>query len=122
MNRLQQISADVEIRPFEERDYEAVVAVSNAVFPDRPWTADELRYEDTHLDRTKYALERYVAVDPQAGGTCGYGEIRHLPLNFDSRNFGMTIRVSPDLSRRGLGARLRGRLRPTREAIGELAG
>jgi len=121
MNRLQQISADVEIRPFEERDYEAVVAVSNAVFPDRPWTADELRYEDTHLDRTKYALERYVAVDRQAGGTCGYGEIRHLPWNFHSRKFGMTIRVSPELWGRGIGARLWDRLLRSLEARGALA-
>jgi len=44
MNLLEQIGTDIEIRQFEERDYDAVVAVSNAVVPDRPWTVDELRY------------------------------------------------------------------------------
>src|SRR5438876_3676253 len=61
MNLLEQIGTDIEIRQFEERDYDAVVAVSNAVVPDRPWTVDELRYEDDHLDRGKYMLERHVA-------------------------------------------------------------
>lgn len=117
----EQIGADVEIRPFEERDYEAVVAASNAVFPDRPWTVDELRYEDEHLDRTKYVLERYVAVDRRSGGSCGYGEIRHLPWNFHSRKFGMTVRVLPDLWGCGIGSRLWGRLQQSLGARGALS-
>src|SRR5256886_11845279 len=106
MNVLEQIGTDIEIRQFEERDYDAVVAVSNAVVPDRPWTVDELRYEDDHLDRGKYMLERHVAVDRRSGVLAGYGEVRHLPWNFHPRKFGMTIRVFPDLWGRGIGSRL----------------
>lgn len=110
MNLIEQIGADIEIRPFEDRDYEAVVAVSNAVFPDRPWAAEELRYEDGHLDRGKNALERYVAVDRRTDVLAGYGEIRHLPWNFHPRKFGMTMRVFPELWGRGIGSRLWDRL------------
>lgn len=106
----EQIRADIEIRPFEARDYGAVVAASNAVFPDRPWTVDELRYEDEHFDRTKYTLERYVAVDHPTGRPCGFGEIRHLPWNFHPRKFGMTIRVLPERWGRGIGSRVWDRL------------
>ncbi len=117
----EQVGAEFEIRPFEKRDYETVVAVSNAVFPDRPWTVDEVRYEDEHLDRTKYALERYVAVDRRSGGSCAYGEIRHLPWNFHPRKFGMTIRVFPELWGRGIGSRLWDRLLQSLGARGALS-
>ena len=116
MNLLEQIGADVEVRQFEERDYEAVVAISNAVFPDRLTTVVEFRYEDEHLDRTKYVLERYVVVDRRTGTPVGYGEVRHLPWNFHLRKFGMTIRVSPDLWGRGVGSRLWDRLQQSLQA------
>src|SRR3989442_12559033 len=121
MNLLEQIEASIGTRQFEERDYDAVVAISNAVVPDRPWTVDELRYEDDHLDRGKYVLERHVAVDRRTGVPAGYGEVRHLPWNFHPRKFGMTIRVFPDLWGRGIGSRPWDRLQQSlraREAVG----
>src|SRR3989442_13522487 len=93
MNLLEQIEASIEIRQFEERDYDAVVAISNAVVPDRPWTVDELRYEDDHLDRGKYVLERHVAVDRRNGVPARDGEGRHLPPDFHPPQFRMTHRV-----------------------------
>src|SRR3989449_8808444 len=110
MNLLEQIGTDLEVRQVGERASGAVVAVSNAVVPGRPWTVDELRYEDDHLDRGKYMLERHVAVDPRSGVLAGYGEVRHLPWNFHPRKFGMTIRVFPDLWGRGIGSLLLDRL------------
>lgn len=121
MNLLEEIGTDIEIRPFEERDYEAVVAVSNAVFPDRPWTVGEFRYEDAHLDQGKYVLERHVAVDRRTGALAGFGEVRHLPWNFHPRKFGMTIRVFPDLWGRGIGSRLWERLQQSLRAREALA-
>src|SRR5438552_16231924 len=109
MNLLEQIEASIEIRQFEERDYDAVVAISHAVVPDRPWTVDELRYEDDHLDRGKYVLERHVAVDRRTGVLAGYAEARHLPWMVDPRKFGMTIRVFPVRCGRRIGSPLRDR-------------
>src|SRR2546426_11085233 len=91
MNLLEQIEASIEIRQFEERDYDAVVAISNAVVPDRPWTVDELRYEDDHLDRGKYVLERHVPAERRTGGLAGHGEGRHPPPNFQPRKVRVTI-------------------------------
>lgn len=121
MNLLEQIGTDIEIRPFGDRDYEAVVAVSNAIFPDRPWTVDELRYEDDHLVQGQYALERHVGIDRRTGDLAGYGEIRHLPWNFHPQKFGMTIRVAPDLWGRGIGSRLWDRLQAALRARNALA-
>lgn len=120
MHIVELIGTDIEIRPFADRDYEGAVAVSNAIFPDRPWTVDELRYEDDHLTRGQYALERHVAVDRRTGVFAGYGEIRHLPWNFHPRKFGMAIRVLPDLWGCGIGSRLWDRLQEAlrvREAL-----
>lgn len=108
--RQEQIGADIEIRPFEQRDYDAIVAVGNAVFPDRPTTVDELRYDDEHVDQTKYMLERYVAEEARPRMVLGYAEVRHMPWNFHPRKFAMAIRVRPDRWGRGIGSGLWNRL------------
>ncbi|MGH2362696.1 MAG: hypothetical protein ACRDGM_19395 [bacterium] len=46
---MQQLKTDMTIRKFEERDYAGVVAVGNAIFPDRPGTVEEWRYDDEQL-------------------------------------------------------------------------
>lgn len=105
-SRQEQIRMDVAIRPFEERDYDALVGISNAIFPDRMTTVDEQRYEDGLLDRTRYVWERYVAVDRRTGTLAGYAGLWHMPWNFHPRKFAMTIRVRPDLWGRGAGSQL----------------
>src|SRR2546430_10366986 len=95
MNLLEQIEASIEIRQFEERDYDAVVAISNAVVPDRPWTVDELRYEDDHLDRGKYVLERHGAGVRRTGVPSRSGEGRPLPRNFPSPKVWLATRLVP---------------------------
>lgn len=106
----EQIRADIKIRPFDERDYDALVTVSNAIFPDRVTTVDEQRYEDGLFDRTKYAWERYVAIDRDTGVLAGYAGLWHIPWNFHPRKFGITIRVQPQRWGRGIGAHLWDRL------------
>lgn len=59
-----QTSTAITIRLFGTRDYEAVVAVHNAVYPDRPSTAEEWRYDDEHFDK-QYVNERHVAERPE---------------------------------------------------------
>lgn len=100
------VAAEIDIRPFEDRDYDAVVAVSNAIFPDRITTVDEVRYEDEHFDRTKYAWERCMAADRRTGASVAYAGVWHIPWNFHPRKFAMTIRVHPDLWGRGIGSQL----------------
>ncbi len=119
--RQEQMEMEVAIRPFEERDYDAVVGISNAIFPDRLTTVEEQRYEDGLLDRTRYVWERYVAVDRDTGTPVGYAGLWHTPWNFHPRKFAMTIRVRPDLWERGVGSHLWDQLAQSLHARGALS-
>jgi mycothiol synthase len=109
MDTQQQVRANVTIRLFEERDYEGVVAVSNAVLPDRPGTVEEWRYDDEHYDK-KFVNERYVAEDRTSGTAVGYAGLWHTAWAFHPQKFGMEIRVHPDHQRKGIGSALWARL------------
>ena len=100
-----QASTVITIRLFGSRDYEAVVAVNNAAFPDRPSTAEEWRYDDEHWE-ARYVNERYVAERPADGEIVGFAGLWHVPWAFDPQKFGMEIRVRPDARRDGVGLRL----------------
>ncbi len=104
----QQVHTAISIRRFEERDYEGVVAVSNAAFPDRPGTVEEWRYEDEHFDK-KFTNERFVTEDA-SGMLTGYAGLWHVPWAFHPRKFGADVAVHPDARRRGIGSALWGRL------------
>ena len=104
-----QASAGITIRLFGSRDYEAIVAVNNAVFPDRPSTVEEWRYDDEHFEK-QYVNERYVAARPEDGEIVGFAGLWHVPWAFDPRKFGAEIRVRPDARRQGTGLRLWRRL------------
>lgn len=105
MTRQSQRVPEIDLRPFEEKDYESVVAIANAIFPDRPGTVEEWRYDDEHFDRTKYVQERYVAVKPDAG-VVGFAQFEHIPWIFHPRKFGARIRVHPHHQWQGIGTRL----------------
>lgn len=106
VTRQEKTSVDIEIRPFAEGDYDAVVAVSNAVFPDRPTTVEEWRYDDEHFDRTKYVWERYVAVARRSGEVVGYAGLHNVPWNYHPQKFAANVRVHPQHRHRGIGTRL----------------
>ena len=59
----------INIREFQpaEQEYETLVGISNAVFPEYEISATEWRYFDDNFDRTKYAFKRYVAEEPETG-------------------------------------------------------
>ena len=54
--------SELRIRPFRstDHDYEAVVAIENANFPDAPFSVGEYRFYDESRDH-KYMFERIVA-------------------------------------------------------------
>lgn len=101
--------ATTVIRRFDEGDYPGVVAVTNAVFPDRHDTVEEWRYDDEHFD-PKCITERYVAADPATGEVVGYGDVRNMQWAYHPRKFVMEIRVRPEHQRRGIGSALWARL------------
>ncbi len=100
-----QVAPAIRVRAFADGDYDAVVAIANAVFPDAPGTVAEWRYDDDHWDATKYVKLRYVAEDP-SGRVVGYAGLRHVPWAFHPQKFSAAIRVHPTARRRGIGTQL----------------
>lgn len=105
MRTARQSTAAVQIRPFENQDYEGAVAVSNAVFPDRPGTVEEWRYDDDHYDK-KYVNLRFVAEDRATGAIAGYAGFWHIAWAYHPQKFGCEIRVHPAQQDRGIGSAL----------------
>jgi mycothiol synthase len=91
------------IRPFDgtDRDYEGIVAVRGAVWPNLPDTVEERRYHDEHRD-PRHLFERFVA---EAVGrivaSCFVSEpvkTREAGLYF------VAVNVMPEWERRGVGS------------------
>lgn len=92
------------IREFTPDDYVAIAEIGNAIYPDYRYSADEIRYDDEHFDRTKYLLRRYVA--ETGGRVVGYAEYNHIPHMFHPKKFWLSVGVHPDFQRRGIGRAL----------------
>ncbi len=93
------------IRPFERRDYAAVVTVSTAVYPNYPWSADEWRHEDARYDGVRLTLHRLVA--EEAGGrVVGVGEYHHVSSMYHPQKLWVDLTVHPDHQGRGIGKHL----------------
>ena len=108
----------INVRPFTEADYAAIVRVYNACEPDDPWSEADARHRDGSWDYEKYVRLRFVA-DTEGGGgggadvergVVGYGQISHHMFAFHPRKFTIHVMVEPAARRRGAGTALYGRL------------
>lgn len=94
------------IRPFDESslaDYDALASVGNAIEPDSPRTAGEVRDWDKRRDpRAKHA--RYLA--EWNGVVVGEGSYNQSPWNYHPRKFDMSVGVKPEHQNKGIGAAL----------------
>jgi GNAT superfamily N-acetyltransferase len=102
---LQTTPAGLLIRPFraDDRDYEAIVAIGNAVFPEYPDTVEEWKFEDsTRPDHV--VLERWVAeIDGRPVGWAGF---QHMVWMFHPRRFRVSCLVHPAEQGHGIGRAL----------------
>ena len=96
----------VDIRPFDPKDYPAIVRIRNAVDEAHPTTVEERRHADEEYRATKYVRRRYVAVDPETDEVLGESEYFHLAWSFDPDRYGVWGAVHPAAQGRGLGALL----------------
>lgn len=94
----------IQIREFTTNDYPAIADIGNAIYPDYRFSADELRYDDEHFDRTKYLFKRYVAEVKRQ--IVGYAEYNHMPQMFHPQKFWFWVGVHPDHQRQGIGRQL----------------
>jgi GNAT superfamily N-acetyltransferase len=102
------VRAAITIRPFEERDYLAMLAVWNAIYADYPWSIEAARHEDARYDGTRLLLRRFVA--EAAGEVAGVAEFHHAPNMYHPQKFWLSVEVHPDQQGRGIGAALYDRL------------
>lgn len=99
----------VTIRPFEDQDYRAAVAISAAVYPDYPWSEEEWRHEDARYDGHRLILQRIVAVLPD-GRLVGIAEFKHTASTYHPQKFWIDLDVHPEFQGRGVGTGLYGAL------------
>ena len=111
------IATNLVVRGFDARDYGPLVRVSNASFPDHPRTAEEWRYEDAHLDRSRYHLERHIAVDTR-GEIVRHAGLGHMLWTFHPHKYWVEVCVHPRHRRRGVGQALWARLMVSLRARG----
>lgn len=95
----------IAIRPFEERDYPAVNALSNAVYPDYPWSEAEFRHWDSYYDGKRLKMGRIVAEGP-GGEMTGWAHWHHSYDTYHPHKFSIDITVHPDHQGRGVGVQL----------------
>ncbi len=94
----------VAIRPFEDRDYPAAVALASAVYTDYPWSEEEWRHEDARYDGDRLHLGRLVA--EEAGDLVGMAEYHHVATMYHPQKLWVDVVVRPDRQGQGIGTRL----------------
>ncbi|MBB6097480.1 GNAT superfamily N-acetyltransferase [Deinobacterium chartae] len=95
------------IREFTPSDYEVFAAVTNAVYPDYPESADEMRRDDAR--RQPHILHgRFLAeLDGRVVGTADYDQ--HAG-QYQPQVFALNVAVLPEYRNRGVGSALYDRL------------
>jgi GNAT superfamily N-acetyltransferase len=93
----------LQIRPFTPDDYPAFVAVSNAVYAEYPFTAEEQRFNDEHRD-PKCKFARWVA--ERDGRVVGVGEYGQRAGMYHPRRFFISLSVDPAYQGQRIGAAL----------------
>src|SRR5438445_5845798 len=92
------------LRAFSPADYEDVLAVNRASYPDYRESLAEWRHWDETWDARKYFKARLVAED--GGRVVGWGQLNHTPWAFVSDKYRVDVTVLPDFRRRGYGSAL----------------
>lgn len=97
-------------RDFEPSDYERLVEIYNANFPDSPTSVKEAQYWDGMYDTSKFLYKRYSFVDTDSKKVVGFGKINHAMWMFHLQKFMVDVLVDPTYQRKGLGSEIYARL------------
>lgn len=111
--RQQRMKGDeiMHIRPFsyEDADYRAIVAISNAIEPETPSSVTAWKHWDSHRQK-EHVFRRFVAEQPALNGnsprvmaTAVYG---HTAWSFDPDKYLVNVEVDPEVQNRGIGSAL----------------
>jgi GNAT superfamily N-acetyltransferase len=106
----EQRTLSLGFREFQPSNYERLVVIYNANYPDYPISVAERRSRDESLDRTKYLLRRFECTDLEQDRIVGFGELMNLPDMYHPRKFMVNILVDPPRQGRGIGRAIYNRL------------
>lgn len=107
---MRQATLPLTFRDFDPSEYDRLVEVYNANFPDYPTSVSETRYWDEMYDKSKYLYKRYVCVGADSGTILGFGRINHAMWMYHPQKFSLDIVVDPQCQRRGIGSKIHERL------------
>ncbi|MFW6063672.1 MAG: GNAT family N-acetyltransferase [Chloroflexota bacterium] len=99
----------LNIRPFAytDADYEALVAVCNAIEPERPSSVPAYRHWDDNRE-SQYHFRRYLA--ELDGQVVGFAATGHAAWSHQPHKYFVNVQVLPDHQGKGIGARMYERL------------
>ena len=93
----------LELKKFQQTEYERFAQIRTSVFPDHPLSAQELKSFDDNLDKTKYYLQRYSCFNKDSGEIVGLADIGHMAWMFNPRRFLGRIYVDKGYQNKGVG-------------------
>ncbi len=91
------------MREFTPDDYECLLEVFNANYPDYLRSVNEWRSRDESIDTSKYLLNRYTFMEPETGKIVGFGELAHGLEQYHPQKFWISIFVDPSRQGHGIG-------------------
>jgi len=103
-----QRTLSLEMREFDPTDYQRLLEIYNANYPDYTRSIDEWSSRDESVDRSKYHLQRYAFLESEA--VVGFGDVSHVTDMFHPRKFWINIFVDPTVQGRGVGSAIYERL------------
>jgi GNAT superfamily N-acetyltransferase len=106
----EQRTLSLGFREFRPINYERLVEIYNANYPDYRISVAERRSRDESVDRKKYLLKRFECVDLEYDRIVGFGELLNVPDMYHPRKFMASILVDPEHQCRGIGRAIYSRL------------
>jgi RimJ/RimL family protein N-acetyltransferase len=108
------------MREFGPTDYEAQAAILNRLTPDRPWTVEQLRFEDDLAHAPPMVCRQLAVEEVSTGRMVAAGGTVTAPDGIGTGSFWVGADVDPDHQRRGIGRDLAERLEPVARELGAL--
>jgi GNAT superfamily N-acetyltransferase len=117
---INQRTLSLTFREFRSSDYDRLIEIYNANYPDYTTSVAEQRARDESIDTTKYLHRRFTCLDPSSGDIVGFGQISHVLDMFHPQKYTVRIWVDPARHRTGIGGAIYDRLIQESKELGAI--
>lgn len=107
---INQKALSLSFREFRSTDYDRLVEIYNANYPDYAASVVEQRARDESIDPNRYLLRRLTCLDASSGDVVGFGGISHVLDMFHPQKYMISIWVDPARHSTGIGGAIYDRL------------